>query len=290
MQAAPATISRYNHKICYTEHIMTETTLPLGETLEHPAIEIPAYDPHAQFSIADLDAAYPQWRQETTYDDPVLAAASYVRTRTLRDVGRRTSLGSVMMMDGGEGLEWAIKNTPSEVGRQFDSHGIANRVDPVDSFDGLVTKGIDPSRPFYSMSFVHEPEVSNLFGADHPLTSGGFIILAPRGQMLTEAGPSTVVLGEEYVTVMDLLQQKYPNLHFLSWDQAPEALVQLSNQAGQTDIPTELVRPTTPPTYRIPDPEYSMGLPVPGMSPPASAITPPSPPTDTRAEDVDDFW
>jgi hypothetical protein len=194
-------------------------------------LQIPVYDPNNQYTVEQLEAEFPDWRNQSGDTDPELVALRYIRAKELMRIYEAQGLTQWHM--GGSGLEWAIDHTPPEVGHEYDAHGIAGN-DSVGSLDRLLSSGIDPGRKFYSMSFTHQVEAKGAIGAERPFTRGGFIIVAPRGQQLLESGISKVIVGEEYLPAFDLLRQRYPGVAFIPWHDAAECFTQEVNEAEGT--------------------------------------------------------
>lgn len=165
--------------------------------------------------------------EKGSYADPELYQISLERTRGLRKIQKTTGIPATVV--GGLGLEWAIDNTPQEIGKRFQAHGIA-KGDPIKLLDNILTKGIDPNKTLYSMPFNRANEALEAFGADHPKTEGGIIVISGPDQKLVGDGIRMVGLGEEYMGVVDLLQGKYPKVSFIPWHEIPETL---SNLVGQ---------------------------------------------------------
>ena len=225
----------------------TETESKEGQN----KIPIPKYDPADQFNVAQLEQEYPEW--STHGDDAEIVAVNYERTRALRKIGDETGIGRDIMFEiGGKGLEWAIDHTPREVGMEYDSHGIAGKSGAIEELDTLLKEGIKKDRLFYSMNFVYEPEASEGFGADRPFTAGGFIVVAERNKKLQNDGIKYVVVGEEYVRVLDLLKRRYPQVIFIPWHEAPKVLTNEVNKAKSREIVLELSAGENMPTYHIP--------------------------------------
>jgi hypothetical protein len=267
---------------------------------------IPTYDPSNQFGISDLERVFPEWREQTSYDDPGLAAISYTRTQALRENGRRIGVGDEMTRDGGEGLLWAIQHTPREVGQSFQGHGIENsRKDPIASLDYLLTEGIDPNKPaLYTAPFVDNSEKSAGF-ADHPFTGGGLIVMSktPEGgrpAIEDKSDITSVVVGEEYMQALDLMRNRYPGVTFVPWNEAPEFLTRQANEAGITNVPLEDLQTNEPIYYEeraesfLPGPATLAGsVAVAEHIEPAAPVNPSAQPPDTRTEEQiweDSVW
>ncbi len=117
--------------------MFTEQGGPRIEIENQDKIPVPIYSSEDQFTVEDLKAKYPDWASH--YDgDAELTAMNYERTRYLREIGGRTNIGGIMRDLGGIGLEWAVDNTPREVGLEYDAHGIAGKLDAVMEVDKLL--------------------------------------------------------------------------------------------------------------------------------------------------------
>ncbi|MCH7493041.1 hypothetical protein IID19_05700 [Patescibacteria group bacterium] len=249
---------------------------------EKKEIPIPIHDPNDQLTVEQMKRDYPDW--ENHYDgDAELTAISYERTQALRKIGKERGIGGTIQAIGGDGLRWAIDNTPQEVGISYDAHGIAGKHDAVSELDQLLKGGIDPDRPFYSMSFIYSPEAGGTFGADRPITKGGFVVVAERNKKLQEAGIKCVVVGEEYSRVLDLIQKRYPDITFIPWHKAPAQFTKEVNDADGTNIASEELTEKNRPHYHLPN-----------SSDPRSR-TPSTPtliptPHDSKTETDDEVW
>jgi hypothetical protein len=182
---------------------------------------VPIYDPKNQLRIKGNE-------KKGNYGDAVLYAVAVERTRYMREVQRMYHFP--FRSAGGMGLEWAMENTDKGVGRKFQAHGIAGKRDPVMELDELLTGGIKSDRPLYSMPFAVEEEFGGAFGALHPFTQGGIVVVSEYGRRLLKDGIKYVILGEEYNRVLGLLQSKYPDVKFVPWNLAPKVLTEETNR------------------------------------------------------------
>lgn len=189
---------------------------------------IPFYDCDNQISSDDQG-------EKGFYNDSDLYKVSVERLRALREIRKLT--GIPVTQTGGFGLEWAIDNTPREIGQQFDAHGIAKN-DPIKLLNNVLTQGINPTRLLYTMPFIRETTESGALGADHPKTEGGIIIISDVNRKLSPNGITFVGLGEEYMRVVDMLRKKYPDVSFIPWHQIPKTLT--NAVATKTDTATSV--------------------------------------------------
>ncbi len=205
-------------------------------------IPVPIYNPDDQFTVEQLKERYPEWAEYYGWDAE-LAAISVERTRYFREIGKRTNIGGSIMREIGDfGLEWAVENTPHEIGLGYDAHGIAGKKDAVMELDTLLKTGISPDRLFYTMNFVHheDEEVATMMGAARPKTKGGFILVSNYGEKLASAGIKFVVVGEEYNRVINILKKRYPQVEIVPWHEAPKIFVeQASRVTGEVVKPPE---------------------------------------------------
>ena len=201
---------------------------------------LPRYRPEDQIGID------PQGAEQGSYGDPILYAISIERTRALRTMdpegrGIRQSLG-------GDGLRWAMEAVDRKVGEAFQAHGIA-KGDPLVVLDAILTKGIDPKRVFYTISFSPQPQAGAAIGAENAFTSGGLVLVSEYGQPLAQK-IKFVILGEEYSRVVDLFRAKYPEVAFVTWHDAPAVLTDAYNQATGEQIQKPEINEANWPTYQ----------------------------------------
>lgn len=201
---------------------MSEDSAELSPEILH-GNEVPRYDPAKQIKLGEYD----------NYVDVVGAEW----TRAVRDMSHIT--GSAMMNVGGLGLPWAVHNTPREVGRRFQAHGIAKS--PIWNLDRLLQDGIRPNQTFYTMSFVESGGAFEAFGADMPKTEGGIILVSKLDESFPSEGDpniSYIALGEEYMRVVDILQNivKDRNITVVPWHDVPNTLIGKVNEADDSNI------------------------------------------------------
>ena len=183
-----------------------------------------------------MNREYPEWKDETGYEDPELAALAYIRTQNIRDIAQ--SLGISPSFATGEGLDWVFKQMTPEVGMRFDAHGIAVKSgSAVNELDALLTEGLHDNQTFYTMNFIDGGvNLASTLGAAHPFTEGGLIVVSDVDTMINETGIKYVVVGEEYMNGMDILTSKYPDYTFVPWNEAPNTLANIVNEKDGSDI------------------------------------------------------
>ncbi len=223
-------------------------TGPRLESEQRGTDEVPPPSLDDAFTVDQLKQEYPEWEKHYS-GDAELTALSYERTRFLRDIGQKLSQPRTML--GGEGLRWAMKETSVELGSLFDSHGIAGKQDAVMELDTLLNNGIDKSRSFYSMGFMDVGGAGAAFGADHPFTQGGFVIVGECGKPLVDSGPRYVVVGEEYGRVLGILQNRYPNIEFIPWHLAPSRFAEVATQKTGEQYTAPILNDANRPYYDI---------------------------------------
>lgn len=174
------------------------------------------------------------------------------RTRAAREI--QAVSGIPVLANGGEGLEWAIRNTNREVGQRFRAHGVAKY--PVEDLDRLITQGLSQDRTFYSMPFVEERKAGEAFGADMPKTEGGIIVLADYDtQFPTEGNPQIryILLDEQYMQAADIMRQRYEKfgVEVVPWHDVPKILTENvnSHNPGQEKYSFNSVNPQSPVRY-----------------------------------------
>ncbi len=207
------------------------------------SVPIPTYNPNAQFTIEDLEEVYPEWQSHGL--DEELVAILYEHTEARRNIRRKT--GGIDIRYASEGLEWAIKNTPTAVGSEFNAHGIGMKVKaPAQILDGILKLGVKSteSRMFYTMPFRDVGLAAEGFGAQWPFTDGGFILLSGPGEKIEKDGVKFVVVGEAYMRVMDILKKRYPEVTFIPWNEAPKMLTDMVNEADSKEIPLNIPEET----------------------------------------------
>ena len=159
-------------------------------------------------------------------------------TRAIREMTVLT--GTPRNVVGGNGLPWAIENTPPEVGKRFQTHGMAKF--PIWSLHSLLQDGIQPGKILYSMPFIEAGEVSEGFGADRPNTEGGIIIISRIDELFPTEGELNIeyiALGEEYMNVVDILSKEVEDkaIKIIPWHDVPNTLIGAVNEADHSDIP-----------------------------------------------------
>lgn len=214
-------------------------------------VPIAIYDPHDQFTVEKLKTEYADWASHYQ-GDAELTAINFERTRALRKIGSETRTGGLNRLHmGGDGLNWAVDNTPREVGMNFQAHGIAGKLDAVMELDELLKGGIKPDRTFYTMNFAHQPEAGPALGADRPKTEGGFIVIGDYNKQPAVSGIKFVVVGEENNRVLDILKHRYPAYTFIPWNEAPKFLTDLANKVEGKNIVCENLTDENRPYYHV---------------------------------------
>lgn len=192
--------------------------------LEVKKFSLPTYNPTDQIRVSPTD-------EKGNFGDPVLHAIACEQTRASRTMEANTGIPK----DSLEGLrlEWAVKNTHTEVGEKFDVHGVAKG--GVKELDALLTHGLDPDRTLYTMPFIHNPAMSEAFGADKPKTEGGIYLISDHGKRIAKGNIKFVGVGEGYSRVIDCMQKKWPQVTIVPWHELPKALTQRAQEVtGKT--------------------------------------------------------
>ena len=199
------------------------------------AIQI--WDPNDQ--VTDIADELP-----AGYTDKDIYIIMLERTKALRELQKKLKR-SAMFLTGGDGILWALKNVPHHIGMRFDAHGFGLKDDPAVLLDKILTKGISVDKTLYSMSFIEGGQGAGAFGADHPITSGGIVIVSDYGKKLTQDGIKYVIVDESYNRVISLLRKKYPQVQIVPWNEAPKVLIEASNKKEGTDIQAAEANPDT---------------------------------------------
>ncbi len=231
-----------------------EETLPVeGEVV------IPRYDSANQVSVADLDDLYPDWREDHEGSDPELVLLWAIRRQESTRIADALQVSAESAT--GEGLERAVDQIPFDVGTHFDAHGIAGKFGmPSDELDALLKNGIDENRTFYSKSLDYSPEASGALGADRPFTEGDLIVVSGMDEMLVDGGIKYVLVGETYLKCFDLLRNRYPEVTFIPWHEAPDFFVDMVNGAENTKFVKNIIE--YPNTFAIIPDASSLNYPV----------------------------
>jgi hypothetical protein len=222
---------------------MSEAFPGPSESQEQPTLKpVPRYNPGDQIGIIT------EGLEGSAFKDPVLHTAVIERDRAIREM--QPGNAPIRKMIGGEGLEWAMTHVAPEVGRSFLSHGIADKgKPPLLVLDQILSAGFDDTRILYTTAFNDQPEAGAAIGADHPFTQGGIILVAGYKEDMKKEGVRYVVLGEEFNRVLNLLQGKYSDVKFLSWDEAPQFLTEEYNRQSGEHIPIQTVTDENQPGY-----------------------------------------
>ncbi|HLN19009.1 MAG TPA: hypothetical protein VK255_02450 [Patescibacteria group bacterium] len=223
-----------------------EFSLPKKETdhekKENEKLLVPVYNSNDQIE-ENID---PDWKNKSSYNDSDFYAVTVERTRAKREIFQKRGQS---IDRSGEGLMWAIDNLNHEIGGKFDSHGISEKKDPIFELDNFLTKGISSDKPLYSMGFQRQTEAAGAFGAEHPFTDGGIILVSGYGEKLTRDGIKYVVFDESYNRVIDLIRKKYPDYRILTWSEAPAVLTEEAKEISGTDYPIPKLTAENQPKY-----------------------------------------
>ncbi len=124
-----------------------------------------------------------------------------------------------------------------EVGSQYDGHGIA-KGNPLGALLNILENGIDASRRFDSAPLAPTSSSagagSGLGSANGAYKDGPFILLGERGKSILD-GIRTVLVSDEVGATIPALQQRFPNVRFVSHSNAQSVLAQ--------DMPNMFIQP-----------------------------------------------
>lgn len=133
----------------------------------------------------------------------------------------------------GEALMLGRRSINPELGRRFQAHGIAKGriTEQLRSFNQLLAKGIDKSKPFYStplrMSDEEEASVAGAVGAVGPYDTGSFILVSQLDRQISD-GIGAVLVNEHYYHAIPTLQQRFPDIKFIKASEVARGLNQLA--------------------------------------------------------------
>lgn len=190
--------------------------------------------------------------QEDYGNDPALYTIGAEYTEQSKWIQRVSGLP--VLQGGGIGLNWALKNTNPQVGNNFQAHGIAKGI-PWEGLHKILTQGVHQGQHLYSMPFIAFSKGAGAFGAAHPFTTGGIILVANHGKRFQEEGGRIeyIILDERFHRLIDLMQKKYPHVKFVPWHDAPKILTQAHNRATNENIKYTEIDNENPPRYLHPD-------------------------------------
>jgi hypothetical protein len=131
----------------------------------------------------------------------------------------------------------------SDVGSQYDGHGIA-KGNPLGALLNILENGINRSRRFDSAPLTPASSAagagSGLGSANGAYKDGPFILLGARGKSISD-GIKTVLVSDEVAASIPALQQRFPDVRFVSHSNAQAVLSQDANvQNNQAQQPTNL--------------------------------------------------
>lgn len=244
---------------------------------------VPRYDSSTQVGVSDLDAMYPEWKEDYPDTDPELLLFDVVRTAEERRLG---SERDVAPRYAAEGIEKTFEQIPKEVGRKFQAHGIAGKYGSSSTeLDTLLKTGIDTDRTFYTTELRYNPEAGAAIGADSPFTEGGLVVVGDLGaRQVGDSGIKYVIVGEQYLRCFDVMQSKYPDVKFVTWHDAPQFFCDLVNASEGTNYKPKIVDYST--SYEIGYNDELPGGPV--RSVPAEGVVDLS--VDLQAINEDEIW
>lgn len=211
-------------------------------------IPIPRYEHANQVGIADLDKLYPEWRKEYEGQDPELVLLEIIKYEESRNIARSVGRGHRYL--AGQGLERAIDQIPIDVGEKYDAHGIAGKTGaPSQDLDMLLKNGIDENRILYTKGLDNNPEAGGGLGADRPFCEGDLIVVSDRNEKLANGGIKHVLVGETYLKCFDLLRNRYPEVTFIPWHEAPDYFIDEVNRLENTKfVKNKIEYPNTYPS------------------------------------------
>lgn len=118
-----------------------------------------------------------------------------------------------------------LNDLPENIGAKFDAKGIAkiSVTDQLRQLNDLLTRGIDPSRPFYTAPLVVPKGMGVAYGTPGgAYRDGSFIIVGEKSKLITESGIKHVIVNDAYYNIVSDLQRKFPDVNFVRADKAVE--------------------------------------------------------------------
>ena len=111
-----------------------------------------------------------------------------------------------------------FERVEGDIGEHFDAHGI-DKSNQLEALLSLLSKGIDPTRTFYTAPF-EVPDHKRAALAAALGTSGGTaykgglaVVTAGYGEKLSDSGIKHVFINDLYADLVDLLQRAFPTVH-----------------------------------------------------------------------------
>lgn len=108
----------------------------------------------------------------------------------------------------------------------------------------------DPQKLLYTTQFRINKEAGPAIGADHPRAEGGIILIGNYDQTIRANGIRYVVVGQEYVNVIDLLRQRYSQVEIIPWHEAPKKLTTVHNEKTGESIQAAELNDENHPQYQ----------------------------------------
>ncbi|MCL5784072.1 MAG: hypothetical protein M1142_01800 [Patescibacteria group bacterium] len=179
-----------------------------------------------------VGAAETQQREATLTDEEIRRLSVDARNFVRNHPPETVQFGTGFEMEAPyEPMELAFKRAEidPEIGRRFDAHGIAKGgyADQLRALNFLLSKGIDPSRPFHStrlrMLDEDEAAIAGAIGAAGPYDNGAFIVIGRPDQMLSD-GIEGVLVNEHFYGAIPTLQQRFPNVRFIKASEISQGL------------------------------------------------------------------
>lgn len=225
------------------------------ETTAEKGVDIPTYSPDDQLKLKDDKDFLSVVGTEKTRAAREIDVSLREYYRDLENTGNLPGgIYTDTKADGGEGLEWAVKNTDSNIGRHYQGHGLAKN--PVEGLDNLIKEGVSKDRTLYSMSFIHSPEAEGALGADMPKTEGGIIVLSDYDKRFPYEGDPQIkyiLVDEQYMRVVDIMQERYAEhgVKVVPWHDVPKVLSEdfHTHNPEKESQQTPSFDPENPPKY-----------------------------------------
>jgi len=118
---------------------------------------------------------------------------------------------------------------PPEIGTRFDAHGIAKGSvqQQLDTLNTLLTKGINPEKPFHTMqlSVAKEDQAGvPAMGAANVYDTGQFIVLGKPDKLIKDEGISAVLVNKPFYEAVEFLQNTFPTVKFIKANEMQDGL------------------------------------------------------------------
>ena len=102
--------------------------------------------------------------------------------------------------------------------------------DQLRQLNGLLTKGIDKSRNFYTAPLAGKAGVGAGLGTGggHAYRDGSFIITAGKDKSLISDGIENVIVNDAYYPIINDLRLKFPKINFVKAEDAVQYFTNLA--------------------------------------------------------------